>query len=104
MSVKSIVLPAVAGALVLLAGCNKGQASADLEERVDALESENSDLRAQLETYKQKVAQQDIAASEAAARRSAAPTPTPSRTPENASTAADNAAQAAKEALDAAQM
>jgi Tfp pilus assembly protein PilP len=106
MSAKLVLAPAMAAALLLVAGCDRGKANADLEERLDTLEAENSDLRAQLETFKQKAAQQELAASEAAARRAAQPVPTPSpiRTPENASTAADNAARAAQEALDAAKM
>lgn len=106
MSARTILVPALAGALLLLAGCDKGKASADLEERVDALESENTDLRAQLEDYKRKSAEQEMALKEASARPVAQPSPTPSvaRTPENPATAAQNAAQAAQEVLDAAQM
>lgn len=104
MSSRTILFPTIAGALLLLSGCNKGQANADLEERIDALESENSDLRAQLEDYKQKAAQQEMALKEAAARAQPSPTPSVARTPENAATAADNAAKAAQEALDAAKM
>lgn len=106
MPANKLIAPAVAATLLLLAGCDRGKANADLEERLDSLEAENSDLRAQLETFKQKAAEQELAASEAAARRAAQPVPTPTvaRTPEVASTAAENAARAAQEALDAAKM